>query len=155
MDRTDNYQLNLDSKAIWHVEQYIESLFRKWSINGIYLANVVTSFSNLINLILAQPEDKVVGITTCLKDEVISFEFSGLDALVLKLFVKEYHLQDIRDNSTQSIFLIQKIADEIAVESQNLILRFNTGTLPEAYFANRKRSLENYYENSPKKITND
>lgn len=155
MDKTDNYQLNVDSKVIWHVEQYIERLFRQWSINEIYLANIVTTFANLLHLILAQSENMAVGIATHLKDEVISFEFTGIAASVLKLFLKEHHLQDIRDNSTQSVFLIQKIADEIAVEGENLILRFNTGALPEAYFANRKQSLEDYYENTTQKAAND
>ncbi len=155
MDKTDNYLLNVDSKAILHIEQYIERLFRQWSINEIYLANIVTTFANLLHLILAQSKDMAVGIATHLKGEVISFEFTGVDTSVLKLFLKEHHLQDIRDNSTQSVFLIQKIADEIAVEGENLILRFNTGALPEAYLDDRKHSLNDYYQNTPQKAMND
>jgi len=155
MDKTDNYLLNVDSKATLHIEQYIDGLFRQWSIDEIYLANIVTSFSNLIHLLLVSSENTDVNITTCLKDEVISFGLTGIDASVLKLFLKEHHLQDIRDNSTQSVFLMQKIVDEIAVEGETLILGFNTGALPEAYLDDRKRSLNNYYQNTPQKAIND
>lgn len=155
MDKTDNYRLNVDSKATLHIEQYIDGLFRQWSIDEIYLANIVTSFSNLIHLLLVSSENTDVNITTCLKDEVISFGLTGIDASVLKLFLKEHHLQDIRDNSTQSVFLMQKIVDEIAVEGETLILGFNTGALPEAYLDDRKRSLNNYYQNTPQKAIND
>lgn len=155
MDKTDNYLLNVDSNAAWHIEEYIEGLFRQWTINEIYLANIVTSFSNLMNLLFALSKNEEVGITSCLKDEVISFTFSGVEPSVLQLFLKEHYLQDIRDNFTQSVFLIQKITDEIAVEGESLILRFNTGALPEAYLDNRKTSLKNYYQDSPQKAIND
>jgi len=155
MDRTNNYQLGLDNKAIWHIELYIERLFRQWSINEVYLANIVTSFSNLLNLLLVRPENTAVGITTHLKDEIISFEFTGVEVSVLKLFLKEHRLQDVQDNSTQSVFLAQKIADEIAVEGENLILRFNIGALPETYFVNRKSSLEDHFQNAPQKTIDD
>ncbi len=155
MDKTDNYLLNVDSKAALHIEQYIDGLFRQWSINEIYLANVVTSFSNLIHLLLVSSENTDVNITTCLKDEVISFGFTGINASVLKLFLKEHHLQDISDNSTKSVFLIQKIADVIAVDGEILILGFNTGALPEAYIDDRKHSLNDYYHSTPQKAIND
>jgi len=155
MHKTDNYRLDVDSKATWHIEQYIEGLFRQWSINEIYLANVVTCLSNLMHLLLISSENKDVSIATCLKDEVISFEFDGVDASVLSFFLIEYHLQDIRDNSTQSVFLIQKIADEVAVEGEILILKFNTGALPEAYLDDRKHSLNDYCQNTSQKAVND
>jgi predicted NACHT family NTPase len=155
MDKIDKYHLNLDSKAIWHIEQYIEGLFRQWPINEIYLANVVTCFSNLIHLLLVLSENEAVSITTRLKDEVISFDFTGVDPSVLKYFLKEHHLQDIQDNSTQAVFLIQKITDEIVVEGENLILRFNSGALPEAYLDNRNQTLNDYYQNTPQKAIND
>jgi len=155
MDKTDNYQLNVNSNAAWRIEEYIEGLFRQWTINEIYLANIVTSFSNLINLLLALSEKEAVSITSCLKNEIISFTFSGIEPSVLKLFLKEHHLQDIQDNFAKSVFLIQKIADEIAMEDEKLILKFNTGALPEAYLDNRIKSLKNYYRDALQKTIND
>ncbi len=155
MDKTDNYCLNIDYKAISHAEKYIEILFRQWSINEIYLGNIATSFSNLIHLLLKHQGGGEVNITAQLKNEEISFEFAGIAVSVLKLFLKKYLLQDVLDNTTQSVFLIQKVADEISVEGENLILKFNIGALPEAYFNNRKQALENYHQNISQKTLND
>jgi hypothetical protein len=155
MDKTDNYRLNIDYKAISHTEKYIEILFRQWSINEIYLGNIVTSFSNLIHLLLKHQRDGDIDITAQLKNEEISFEFAGIAVPVLKLFLKEYLLRDVLDNTAQSVFLIQKIADEISVEGENLILKFNIGALPEAFLNNRKQSLENYHQSTPQKTLND
>ncbi|HDO06734.1 MAG TPA: hypothetical protein ENG85_03530 [Bacteroidetes bacterium] len=155
MDKTDNYILNVDYKAISHAEKYIESLFRQWSINEIYLGNIVTSFSNLIHLLLEHQRDGEIDITAQLKNEEFSFKFAGVAVPILKLFLKEHLLQDVLDNTTQSVFLIQKVADEISVEGENLILKFNIGALPEAFLNNRKQSLENYHQNTPQKTLND
>jgi len=155
MDKADNYSLIIDSGAISHAEKYIEGLFRQWSINEIYLGNIVTSFSNLINLLLEHQKNGKLDITARLKNEVISFEFAGMDISVVRLFLNEYLLKDVQDNSTQSIFLIQKIADEITEEGENLILRFNTGPLPEDYHANRKQFLKEYHQSTQQKTLND
>lgn len=155
MDKTDNYRLNIDYKAISSTEKYIEILFRQWSINEIYLGNIVTSFSNLIHLLLKYQGGGEVDITAQLKNEEISFEFAGIAVPILKLFLKEYLLQDVLDNTTQSVFLIQKVADEISVEDENLILKFTIGALPETYLNNRKQSLENHHQNTPQKALND
>ncbi len=142
MDKTDKYCLGVDYKAISHAEKFIEILFRQWAINEIYLGNIVTSFSNLIHLLLAHPGGGEVDITAHLKNEEISFEFTGIDVLVLNLFSKEYLLQDILDNTIQSVFLIQKVTDGISVVHKSLVLKFYTGTLPVASLSDRKQYFE-------------
>ncbi len=144
MGKTNNYRLRLDTEVNSNIEKYVESLFQQWLIDEIYLGNILTSFSNLLFLLLEYSRNDYLGITAQLTDEVISFEFSHVDFFVLKLFLKEQFIQDIQDNFTQSVFLIQKITDEVVVEGENLIFRFNIGILPESYFSHRRKLLEEY-----------
>jgi len=155
MDKREKYRLTLDFKAVNRAEKYIERLFQEWSIDEIYLGNIIISISNIIHLLPEHPANRSVCITASLKNETISFSFAKVDVSVLKLFLKDYLLQDVRDNVTQSVFLIQKVVDEVTIEGENLILRFNTDVVPEAFFANRKQSLEDYYQNTPQKVIHD
>jgi len=155
MDKREKYRLTLDFKAVNRAEKYIERLFQEWSIDEIYLGNIIISISNIIHLLPKHPDNRSVCITASLKNETISFSFAKVDVSVLKLFLKDYLLQDVRDNVTQSVFLIQKVVDEVTIEGENLILRFNTDVVPEAFFANRKQSLEDYYQNTPQKVIHD
>ncbi|VAW28785.1 hypothetical protein MNBD_BACTEROID07-2012 [hydrothermal vent metagenome] len=155
MDKREKYRLMLDFKAVNRAEKYIERLFQEWSIDEIYLGNIIISISNIIHLLPEHPANRSVCITASLKNETISFSFAKVDVSVLKLFLKDYLLQDVRDNVTQSVFLIQKVVDEVTIEGENLILRFNTDVVPEAFFANRKQSLEDYYQNTPQKVIHD
>jgi len=148
MDKTDNYSLSVDYKAISHAENYIENLFRQWAINEIYLGNIITSFSNLIHLVSEVQRDCVIEITSHTENEEIYFNFNGLHQSILKLFFSEYQLQDIKDTSTQSVFLIQKVADNITVEDEHLILQFSIGALPDEFINSRKQSLKNHRQNS-------
>jgi len=145
MEILEDYNLVLGKDTTIHAEKYIEGLFRHWSINEIYLGNILTSVSNLILLLLEHHGETAISVKAQLKDEVITFGFAGVDNSVLKLFLKEYLLRDVMDNSTQSVFLIQKIADDIAVEDRELILRFNTDTLPEFDFTEGKHSFAGHY----------
>ncbi len=155
MSRILKYRLNIDNQAFTHTEESIEKLFREWPVNEIYLGNVVTSFSNLIHLVMEHPGDGVVDFTVRLKDEVLSFDIGGINVSVLSLFLKDYLLQDVSDNSSQSVFLIQKIADKVSVEGENLVLQFNTGALPDAYLNHRKQVLKSFQEKPQEKILND
>ncbi len=142
MDKTYNYSLNVDNKAISHAENYIENLFRQWAINEIYLGNIIISFSNLIHLVSKVQGDCVIGITSHTENEEIYFNFNGLHQSILKLFFSEYQLKDIKDPSTQSVFLIQKVADNITVEDERLILQFSIGALPDEFINSRKTIIE-------------
>ncbi len=149
MDKTDNYSLSVDYKAISHVENYIENLFRRWAINEIYLGNIITSFSNLIHLVSEIQGDCIIEITSHTENEEIYFNFNGLHQPILKLFFSEYQLRDIKDTSTQSVFLIQKVADNITVEDEHLILQFSIGALPDEFINSRKTIIE---KSSPKQL---
>lgn len=144
MKQTDCYSLRIDSKAISHMENYIENLFRRWDINEIYLGNIITSFSNLIHLLSEVQRDSVIGIASHSENEEIYFNFNGIHPSILKLFFSEYQLRDIKDASTQSVFLIQKVTDNITVEYEHLILQFSIGALPDEFINNRKRSMEDH-----------
>lgn len=154
MGKTDCYRLVLDTEVNMHIEKYIESLFQQWLIDEIFLGNILTSFSNLTPLLLEYSRNDYLGITAQLTDEVLSFEFTHVDLFVLKLFLKEQFIQDIQDNFTQSVFLIQKITDEVVVEGENLIFRFNIGILPTSYFSHRRKLLGEYFYNFTKKAEN-
>ncbi len=145
MEILEDYSLVLGKNTIIQAEKYIEGLFRHWSINEIYLGNILTSISNLLFLLLEHHGETAISVKAQLQDEVITFGFTGVDNSVLKLFLKEYLLRDVMDNFTQSVFLIQKIADDIAVEDGKLILRFNTETLPEFDFTDGKHSFAGHY----------
>jgi hypothetical protein len=155
MGRIVKHRLCINNHTIRDAEEYIEKLFREWSINEVYLGNVVTSFSNLIPLLIDYPGDGNFSFTAQLKDEVLSFDFKGIDSTVLTMFLKDYLLQDISDNSSQSVFLIQKITDKISVEGENLVLQFNTGALPAAYLNHRKHVLKISQEEIHEKVIND
>lgn len=144
MKHADRYSLKIDSKAISHVENYIENLFRRWDINEIYLGNIITSFSNLIHLLSEVQRDCIIAIASHSENEEIYFNFNGIHPSILKLFFSEYQLRDIKDASTQSVFLIQKVTDNITVEYEHLILQFSIGALPDEFTNNRKRSMEDY-----------
>jgi len=155
MDKILKYSLNIDNQPVIHSEAFIEKLFREWRVNEIYLGNVVTSFSNLIHLLIGHPENGMVDFIVRLKDEVLSFDIGGINAFVLSLFLKDYLLQEVSDNSSQSVFLIQKIADKVSVEGENLVLQFNTGALPDAYLNHRKQVLKSFQEEPREKNLND
>ncbi len=146
MERFDDYSLVLGKRSAVLAEKYIEGLFHHWAINEIYLGNILTSVSNLILLLVEHYGGTTLSIEARLREEVISFGFTGVDKSVLQLFLKEYLLQDVIDNSTQSVFLIQRIADSIVVEDGKLILCFNTETLPEFDFAAGKHSFAGHYQ---------
>lgn len=148
MKQADRYSLKIDDKAISHVENYIENLFRRWDINEIYLGNIITSFSNLIHLVSEMQGDCIIEIVSHSENEEIYFNFNGLHHSILKLFFGEYQLKDIKDTSTQSVFLIQKVADNISVEDEHLILQFSIGALPDEFIKSRKRSLKGYRQNT-------
>ncbi len=148
MKQTDSYSLIIDNKAISHAENYIENLFYRWAINEIYLGNIITSFSNLIHLLSEIQGDSIIGIASHMEDEEIYFNFNHINRSILKLFFSEYQLQDIKDASTQSVFLIQKVTDNITVEDEHLILQFSIGALPDEFINNRKQSLKNHRQNS-------
>ena len=155
MDKTDYYRLNIDYKAYSQAEKYIENLFNQWSINEICLGNIVTSFSNLIHLLLVRQGVGEIDITAWLKNEEISFEFTGIAVPVRKLFLNEYLVQDVSDSTTQSIFLLQKVTDEISVAGEHLILKFNTATLPAGFPDNRNRSQESHHQHTTQTTLND
>ncbi len=150
MKKSDKLILNIDSQAVGFVEDYVDKLFHRWSVNEIYMGNVVTSLSNLIFLLLDFQKGLQTQIIVSLDESEISFLFSSLPKPVLKLFLKEYNLQDILDNATQSVFLIQKIADNILVEKGQLIITFQVGALPDSINEFRKKSLSNHQKSLPK-----
>ncbi len=150
MKKSDKLILNIDSQAVGFVEDYVDQLFHRWSVNEIYMGNVVTSLSNLIFLLLDFQKGLQTQIIVSLDESEISFLFSSLPKPVLKLFLKEYNLQDILDNATQSVFLIQKIADNILIEKGQLIITFQVGALPDSINEFRKKSLSNHQKSFPK-----
>ncbi len=155
MDKIDNYRLNIEENAISNVEAYIENLFHQWTVNEIYLGNIITAFSNLIYLLPEHSGNKSLGITAQIKNEIISFEFTGIARQVLTLFLKEHILQNIHNAHIQSVFLIQKIADEAIVQKDNLILRFKISALPDSYLIKRRQLLKNASKNTTENIIYD
>jgi len=150
MKKSDKLTLNIDSQAIGFIEDYVDKIFHRWSVNEIYMGNVVTSLSNLIFLLLDFQKGLQTQIIVSLDESEISFLFSSLPKPVLTLFLKEYNFQDILDNATQSVFLIQKIADNILVEKGQLIITFQIGALPDSINEFRKKSLSIHQKSLPK-----
>ncbi len=152
MDRTDNYHLSIENNGISQAEEYVEHLFHEWLLNEVYLGNVVTAFTNLINILSGHRPIKDTAIQAQLKDEVLSFEFKIPDSQILKMFLKEYLVPDVHDSFTQSVFLIQRMADEVTVEGENLVLHFDIGALPDNYLNHRKHLLQTTLKEPQEKV---
>ena len=148
------FSFRTGAEQISDIEEYIEGLFKRWNLNEIYMGNINTCFSNLAGLLSASPQSRKVNLETWLEGEKLRIKVFGLESSILKFFSSRHRVEEVKDNTIKSVFLIQQICDEVRAKGKILILTFHISALPEAIYLNRVNTVNKTLKNA-KNILND
>ncbi len=137
MDKKENFNFQTGDRVPAGIEEYIEGLFNRWDLNEVYLGNINTCFANLAGMLSAPGQTTQVNLEVLLQNDRLTFKVTGIKHSFLKRFLNPHVVEEVRNDVMKSVFLIQRICDDVRVEDGALLLTFHVGSLPDYLHAER------------------